>query len=68
MKSFYLKSMGCKSNQYEGTLISQSLTENGFSEIEDTGKLKYIGKDVTLNQYLNKDYFDLITKGAVYEY
>ncbi len=35
MKKFILKSMGCKSNQYEGTLISQSLLVNNFCQTED---------------------------------
>ncbi len=32
MKKFYLKSLGCKTNQIEGQLISQNLIENGFEK------------------------------------
>ena len=38
MKKFYLKSMGCKANQFEGQIVSQKLLESGFisvSKIED---------------------------------
>lgn len=33
MKKFFLKSLGCKTNQLEGQLIAQNLTENGFSRV-----------------------------------
>lgn len=29
---FYLKSMGCKSNQFEGQIVAQNLAANGFKE------------------------------------
>ena len=34
MKKFYLKSMGCKSNQFEGQIISQKLIESGYEEVK----------------------------------
>ena len=34
MKKFYLKSMGCKSNQFEGQIVSQSLVEAGYEEVK----------------------------------
>ena len=34
MKKFYLKSMGCKSNQFEGQIVSQKLVEAGFYEVK----------------------------------
>ncbi|MBE7711316.1 MAG: tRNA (N(6)-L-threonylcarbamoyladenosine(37)-C(2))-methylthiotransferase MtaB [Cyanobacteria bacterium SIG31] len=34
MKKFYLKSMGCKSNQFEGQIVSQKLVEAGFEEVK----------------------------------
>lgn len=34
MKKFYLKSMGCKSNQFEGQIISQKLIEAGYEEVK----------------------------------
>lgn len=33
MKKFYLKSMGCKSNQFEGQIVSQKLCEEGYQEV-----------------------------------
>ena len=34
MKNFYLKSMGCKSNQFEGQIVAQKLFEAGYTEVE----------------------------------
>ena len=34
MKKFYLKSMGCKSNQFEGQIVSQKLVEAGYVEVK----------------------------------
>lgn len=34
MKKFLLKSMGCKSNQFEGQIIVQNLVEAGFEEVK----------------------------------
>ena len=33
MKKFFLKSMGCKSNQFEGQIVAQNLAANGFKEV-----------------------------------
>ena len=38
MKKFFLKSMGCKSNQFEGQIVAEKLIKNGYknvSRIED---------------------------------
>ena len=38
MQKFFLKSMGCKSNQFEGQIVSEKLVEAGYIEakkIED---------------------------------
>ncbi len=35
MKKFYLKSMGCKSNQFEGQIVAQKLVEAGFEEVRN---------------------------------
>lgn len=35
MKKFYLKSMGCKSNQFEGQIVAQKLVEAGFKEVKN---------------------------------
>ncbi len=34
MKKFYLKSMGCKSNQFEGQIVAQNLVKSGFVEVK----------------------------------
>ncbi len=34
MKKFYLKSMGCKSNQFEGQIVSQKLVEANYKEVK----------------------------------
>lgn len=35
MKNFFIKSMGCKSNQFEGEVIVQNLSQAGFSRVLD---------------------------------
>lgn len=35
MKKFYLKSMGCKSNQFEGQIVAQKLVEAGFEVVKN---------------------------------
>ena len=35
MKKFFIKSMGCKSNQFEGQIVSQKLTDAGFLQVND---------------------------------
>jgi len=35
MKKFFLKSMGCKSNQFEGALIEERLVNSGFEKVSD---------------------------------
>ena len=34
MKKFYLKSMGCKSNQFEGQIVAQNLVKADFEEVK----------------------------------
>ena len=34
MKKFYLKSMGCKSNQFEGQIVAQKLVEAGYEQVK----------------------------------
>ena len=34
MPKFYLKSMGCKSNQFEGQIVAQNLISNGYDEVK----------------------------------
>ena len=33
MKKFYIHTMGCKSNQFEGAVIEENLSKNGFSKV-----------------------------------
>lgn len=34
MQKFYLKSMGCKSNQFEGQIVAEKLVEAGYKEVK----------------------------------
>lgn len=34
MKKFLLKSMGCKSNQFEGQIVAEKLIEDGYTEVK----------------------------------
>ncbi len=33
MEKFYLKSMGCKSNQFEGQIVAQNLVKDGYKQV-----------------------------------
>ena len=35
MKKFYLKSMGCKSNQFEGQIVAEKLIDAGYETVND---------------------------------
>ena len=35
MKNFYIHSMGCKSNQFEGSIIKENLIKNGMIEVHN---------------------------------
>ena len=41
MSKFFLKSMGCKSNQYEGSIIEESLLKAGFVRAESIDEADY---------------------------
>ena len=41
MKKFYLKSMGCKSNQFEGQIVAQNLVEAGYNEVKNQEDADY---------------------------
>ena len=34
MNNFYLKSMGCKSNQFEGQIVAEKLVEAGYKQVK----------------------------------
>ena len=40
MHKFYLKSMGCKSNQFEGQIVAEKLVDAGYVEVNNIKKLK----------------------------
>ena len=35
MKRFFIHSMGCKSNQFEGSIIKENLEKNGMHEVKN---------------------------------
>lgn len=41
MATFLLKSMGCKSNQFEGQIITEKLTEHGFETVNKIADADY---------------------------
>ena len=41
MKKFYLKSMGCKSNQFEGQIVSQKLVAAGYEQVRKMAEAEY---------------------------
>jgi len=41
MNKFYLKSMGCKSNQFEGQIVTEKLIESGFKQVFDIKNADY---------------------------
>ena len=41
MSKFFLKSMGCKSNQYEGSIIEESLINSGFEKVNNIIEADY---------------------------
>ena len=47
MKNFYIHSMGCKSNQFEGSIIKEKLIKNGFEEVKSI-------EDVNIEEYREK--------------
>ena len=41
MKKFYLKSMGCKSNQFQGQIVSQSLVAAVYEQVRKMAEAEY---------------------------
>ncbi len=41
MSTFFIKSMGCKSNQFEGDLIVEKLEKNGYERVFDIKQAQY---------------------------
>lgn len=35
MEKYYIHSMGCKSNQFEGSIIKENLNKNGYTEVKN---------------------------------
>ena len=46
MKKFYLKSMGCKSNQFEGQIVLEKLIEAGYKEVKKLEKREKMRKEL----------------------
>ncbi len=40
-KNFFIKTLGCKTNQIESALIEQIMTENGFTEVQNISNADY---------------------------
>ena len=40
-QKFFIKSMGCKSNQFEGSLISEKLIKSGFVQVNNPAEADY---------------------------
>lgn len=63
MKKFFLKTMGCKSNQLEGSLIEENLIKHGF---EKTDKISdadiYILNSCTVTHKSDNEAFNIIQK------
>ena len=41
MKNFYLKSMGCKSNQFEGQIVVENLVSAGYIQVNNLNNADY---------------------------
>lgn len=41
MKNFYIHTMGCKSNQFEGTLIAENLIKHGMQQVQNIEEADY---------------------------
>ncbi|MGN0031249.1 MAG: tRNA (N(6)-L-threonylcarbamoyladenosine(37)-C(2))-methylthiotransferase MtaB [Candidatus Gastranaerophilaceae bacterium] len=41
MKKFYIHTMGCRANQFEGAIISENLIKNGMQKAEDISDADY---------------------------
>ena len=55
MAKFYLKSMGCKSNQFEGQIITEKLLEKGFENVKDFKEL--INENKQKEQTMDNSFF-----------
>ena len=56
MKKFYLKSMGCKSNQFEGQIVAQKLAGAGYLQVPKLEEAKfYILNSCSVTQTSNNE-------------
>ncbi len=63
MKKFFLKSLGCKTNQLEGQIIAQNLKNNGFSEVTKIEEANfYILNSCTVTQSADSQVVYLLNK------
>ena len=70
MKKFVLKSMGCKSNQFEGQIMIQKLVESGYTEVKKLEDADfYILNSCSVTHNLTHiTNFVLILRNSDYEY
>ena len=61
MKKFFIKSMGCKSNQFEGSVIEESLFNNGFEKVDSIPEADfYILNSCTVTHKSDNEAFYLL--------
>ncbi|GBF22860.1 threonylcarbamoyladenosine tRNA methylthiotransferase MtaB [Candidatus Gastranaerophilus sp. (ex Termes propinquus)] len=60
MKTFYIKTFGCKSNQAEGRMIALSLLQNGFKETDVLKAAYCIVNSCSVTEHADKQILSLI--------
>lgn len=63
MKRFFIKTMGCKSNQLEGFLIEENLIKNGYKKADDINTADFfILNSCTVTQTSDNEAFYILRK------
>lgn len=63
MQTFFLKSLGCKTNQLEGQLIAQNLVDAGFAQVKKIDEADfYILNSCTVTKSADSQVFYLLNK------
>lgn len=61
MKKFYIKSLGCKTNQIEGQIIAETLVNNGFIQVKNKSEADiYILNSCTVTHHADSQALYLI--------
>lgn len=61
MKKFYIHTMGCKSNQFESSIIKENLLKNGFAEVKELTEAElYILNSCTVTHKSDNEAFYLL--------